>query len=583
MKFISVSDQGVKILQLRVLLKKFVIRKTISIILAIFVSMIIAINLYFYINNDHILTKQNEESPIWHATQIEYDALNIATLIRSLYIGYDDDDFNKLTFYFQSIRSRIDASREGLLKDNFLLLKNSGDLLRQISETTDILMLDYKTYMPGANSKVEQDLERLLRLCRRFSSYVAFENARQRDLRRLSFYRLTISLYLSLFAVVSMLAGFWYFAYKKHINFFKNTSSIFDYYSMNPIIFEQMSGFLYDTPINVYLLDDVEGFKYRTLLPHVRDERHILGIRLDVQDSFEFDPVDFFTSMAVNGSLNGTLKIKRYGETYSEEYYIVKAAKFRSPPFRYVAVVIDVTNYEMERDNHERQKSLIQMGELAGSLAHEISQPINNIALLVANLRFRSVDVNSEDLHVRNIKKEVGRCREIITALNSLSSGEIVDTEIVNLSIALENVRHQYRNASRNRVHIVIIEPIHEICIDFNYIILNRVLSNLIDNAIEKFSDIQNNYSIVLLKTEMRKDFVTIQVFDNAGGVDVELGSRIFDPFVSSKVGMGGTGLGLTIARKFVRQVDGDLTYRRRRNGTIFEVKLPIVDRTRSP
>lgn len=583
MKFISVSDQGVKILQLRVLLKKFVIRKTISIILAIFVSMIIAINLYFYINNDHILTKQNEESPIWHATQIEYDALNIATLIRSLYIGYDDDDFNKLTFYFQSIRSRIDASREGLLKDNFLLLKNSGDLLRQISETTDILMLDYKTYMPGANSKVEQDLERLLRLCRRFSSYVAFENARHRDLRRLSFYRLTISLYLSLFAVVSMLAGFWYFAYKKHINFFKNTSSIFDYYSMNPIIFEQMSGFLYDTPINVYLLDDVEGFKYRTLLPHVRDERHILGIRLDVQDSFEFDPVDFFTSMAVNGSLNGTLKIKRYGETYSEEYYIVKAAKFRSPPFRYVAVVIDVTNYEMERDNHERQKSLIQMGELAGSLAHEISQPINNIALLVANLRFRSEDVNSEDLSVRNIKKEVGRCREIITALNSLSSGEIVDTEIVNLSIALENIRHQYRNASRNRVHIVIIEPIHEICIDFNYIILNRVLSNLIDNAIEKFSDIQNNYSIVLLKTEMRKDFVTIQVFDNAGGVDVELGSRIFDPFVSSKVGMGGTGLGLTIARKFVRQVDGDLTYRRRRNGTIFEVKLPIVDRTRSP
>lgn len=583
MKFISVSDQGVKILQLRVLLKKFVIRKTISIILAIFVSMIIAINLYFYINNDHILTKQNEESPIWHATQIEYDALNIATLIRSLYIGYDDDDFNKLTFYFQSIRSRIDASREGLLKDNFLLLKNSGDLLRQISETTDILMLDYKTYMPGANSKVEQDLERLLRLCRRFSSYVAFENARHRDLRRLSFYRLTISLYLSLFAVVSMLAGFWYFAYKKHINFFKNTSSIFDYYSMNPIIFEQMSGFLYDTPINVYLLDDVEGFKYRTLLPHVRDERHILGIRLDVQDSFEFDPVDFFTSMAVNGSLNGTLKIKRYGETYSEEYYIVKAAKFRSPPFRYVAVVIDVTNYEMERDNLERQKSLIQMGELAGSLAHEISQPINNIALLVANLRFRSVDVNSEDLHVRNIKKEVGRCREIITALNSLSSGEIVDTEIVNLSIALENIRHQYRNASRNRVHFVIIEPIHEICIDFNYIILNRVLSNLIDNAIEKFSDIQNNYSIVLLKTEMRKDFVTIQVFDNAGGVDVELGSRIFDPFVSSKVGMGGTGLGLTIARKFVRQVDGDLTYRRRRNGTIFEVKLPIVDRTRSP
>lgn len=97
MKFISVSDQGVKILQLRVFLKKFVIRKTISIILAIFVLMIIANNVYFYINNDHILTKQNEESPIWHATQIEYDALNIARLIRSLYIGYDDDDFYKLT------------------------------------------------------------------------------------------------------------------------------------------------------------------------------------------------------------------------------------------------------------------------------------------------------------------------------------------------------------------------------------------------------------------------------------------------------------------------------------------------------
>ena len=71
----------------------------------------------------------------------------------------------------------------------------------------------------------------------------------------------------------------------------------------------------------------------------------------------------------------------------------------------------------------------------------------------------------------------------------------------------------------------------------------------------------------------------TLQVIDNGPGVPVARQERIFDAYVNSPTGSQhpeSVGLGLAVARRLARLMDGDLTYHYAQNRSVFELVLPI-------
>ena len=100
---------------------------------------------------------------------------------------------------------------------------------------------------------------------------------------------------------------------------------------------------------------------------------------------------------------------------------------------------------------------------------------------------------------------------------------------------------------------------------------LNQVWLNLIDNAIDAAPESGH----VEVTAMGQPGSVVVTVADDGPGVPAEIAEKIFDPFFTTKPQGTGTGLGLDIARRIVRQHDGQLELESKPGRTAFRVILP--------
>jgi signal transduction histidine kinase len=100
---------------------------------------------------------------------------------------------------------------------------------------------------------------------------------------------------------------------------------------------------------------------------------------------------------------------------------------------------------------------------------------------------------------------------------------------------------------------------------------------NLIMNAVDAMSTVQNRARVLRIKTEGNKlDSVLITVEDSGIGIDPQNLDRIFDAFFTTK--SQGMGMGLSICRSIVESHDGRLSVAAAQpHGSIFHVSLPIL------
>jgi signal transduction histidine kinase len=101
---------------------------------------------------------------------------------------------------------------------------------------------------------------------------------------------------------------------------------------------------------------------------------------------------------------------------------------------------------------------------------------------------------------------------------------------------------------------------------------LNQVWTNLIDNA----ADAMNGNGKLAIRVVRENDFILVEIADNGPGISPEVKSRIFDPFFTTK-GVGeGTGLGLDVVNRIIKNVRGQISVTSVPGDTRFQVRIPI-------
>jgi len=101
---------------------------------------------------------------------------------------------------------------------------------------------------------------------------------------------------------------------------------------------------------------------------------------------------------------------------------------------------------------------------------------------------------------------------------------------------------------------------------------LNQVWTNLIDNA----ADAMNGNGKLGIRVIRENDFLLVEIADNGPGIPPEVKSRIFDPFFTTK-GVGeGTGLGLDVVNRIIKNVRGQISVTSVPGDTRFQVRIPI-------
>jgi signal transduction histidine kinase len=103
---------------------------------------------------------------------------------------------------------------------------------------------------------------------------------------------------------------------------------------------------------------------------------------------------------------------------------------------------------------------------------------------------------------------------------------------------------------------------------------LNQVWTNLIDNATDALDGQQD--AKLILKTWRDNDFVKTAIIDNGPGIPKEIKSKIFDPFFTTKPIGKGTGLGLDVVIRIVKQHHGSVSATSEPGRTEFLVCFPI-------
>jgi len=219
------------------------------------------------------------------------------------------------------------------------------------------------------------------------------------------------------------------------------------------------------------------------------------------------------------------------------------------------------------------------LGELSGSLAHELNQPLTAILsnAQAAQRRLAKDRIDTQELRdiLKDIVDEDRRAGEVIRRLRALfkKSGtqfqRLSANELVNEVLALSRGDVLTRN-------IEVVTNLAPQAVDTygDRIQLQQVLLNLINNACEAM-DVAGSARTLTIKTAPTADgYVTIFVIDSGAGLPAERTARLFTPFFTTKP--HGLGLGLSISRSIVTAHGGHLLARNNpQRGATFRVLLP--------
>jgi signal transduction histidine kinase len=105
---------------------------------------------------------------------------------------------------------------------------------------------------------------------------------------------------------------------------------------------------------------------------------------------------------------------------------------------------------------------------------------------------------------------------------------------------------------------------------------IHRALLNIVGNALDAVEDAESPRVLVSTAHEEEGEWVRFEVRDNGDGIPPEKINDIFRPFVSTK-GARGTGLGLAVSRKILREHGGDILVRSEPGkGSLFILRLPL-------
>jgi signal transduction histidine kinase len=206
--------------------------------------------------------------------------------------------------------------------------------------------------------------------------------------------------------------------------------------------------------------------------------------------------------------------------------------------------------------------------ESARQVAHELKNPLTPIRFAVARLLHAAPPGLDEVVDV--LATETGRLETM--ARDFAQFGRLPDGPAAPVDVP-ELVRHVARAWIPNGVSLRLQLPERVPMVMGHAEALERTLANLVTNAV----DAAGPSAVIEIAVAVERNAeVLIAVRDDGPGVDPELWSRVFDPYVTTKP--AGTGLGLAIARQTVEAHDGTIAVGRATlGGAEFLMRLPAM------
>ncbi len=242
-----------------------------------------------------------------------------------------------------------------------------------------------------------------------------------------------------------------------------------------------------------------------------------------------------------------------------------------------------------------RSEKLASLGSLVAGVAHELNTPLGTALTVATTLRDRTEEFLQEtktglrrstlnayvdmlqsttELLTRNLT----RAADLITSFKHVA---VDQTSSQRRKFELRQVIHEVIDTLRYRFkktpYQLVLEIPENIRMDSYPGPLGQVLTNLLDNALIHGLDGCKQGKIRIQVSRMGSDWIRLKFCDDGVGIPAEHQGRLFDPFFTTRLGQGGSGLGLNIVHNIVEGVLGGTIQVKSApgKGTCFILELP--------
>ena len=261
----------------------------------------------------------------------------------------------------------------------------------------------------------------------------------------------------------------------------------------------------------------------------------------------------------------------------------------KGEPTRFTGTQQDITEKVKQETEYQKQKALAHhqsklasIGELAAGVGHEINNPLAIVKGYVSAIE-RSLKNGSTLSYeeskgkLENMNIAIKRISQIVNGLRTFSRDE---GETIASFNPYEGLIESYKLIKdifhSDNIELSLNNPqnISQIETMGNRGKFQQVLMNLLSNA--KDATLDKDKPLISINLDYKEDSFFISIVDNGKGIADSVKDKVFDPFFTTKDVNEGTGIGLSLAYKFIEEMKGELSFESTLGqGTTFTIRLP--------
>jgi signal transduction histidine kinase len=226
----------------------------------------------------------------------------------------------------------------------------------------------------------------------------------------------------------------------------------------------------------------------------------------------------------------------------------------------------------------EEQQRLVAVGTLAAGIAHQINNPIGAITAAAEFAIVSREDPDADrvrDDALETVLEEARRCGRIVRSLLQFARDEPTTKWREDLNPVVFRASEQVRTYVTQRGGRLRIELAREpLPVRMSPIDLEQVVVNLIRNGAES----RESGATVEVESRREAGSAVLVVSDDGNGIDAGLRRRVLEPFFTTRLAQGGSGLGLSVTHGIVTDHGGRVEIESRsRSGTRVCIRLPLA------